>query len=69
VLSTGWRCPGCGRCYAPFVSQCWICSASFTFSNAKPTEVVCQGCGYYPCRKTGTACPPSHALQFTVGGA
>lgn len=22
----GWRCPGCGRCYAPFVSECRVCN-------------------------------------------
>jgi hypothetical protein len=23
---SGWQCPGCGRCYAPFVSQCESCN-------------------------------------------
>lgn len=22
---TGWRCPGCGRCYSPTVGQCSFC--------------------------------------------
>jgi hypothetical protein len=21
----GWKCPGCGRCYSPFTSQCQAC--------------------------------------------
>lgn len=26
-MNEGWRCPGCGRCYAPFVSKCEQCGA------------------------------------------
>lgn len=25
VVPTGWRCPGCGACYAPHVGKCWTC--------------------------------------------
>jgi hypothetical protein len=24
---TGWKCPGCGRCYAPAVTECAPCNA------------------------------------------
>lgn len=24
-LVTGWQCPGCGRCYAPVVTECPKC--------------------------------------------
>ncbi len=27
-MSEGWRCPGCGRCYAPHVQQCGACRAA-----------------------------------------
>ncbi|MBE3142910.1 MAG: hypothetical protein IMZ61_03185 [Planctomycetes bacterium] len=22
---SGWKCPGCGRCYSPYVAQCAFC--------------------------------------------
>ena len=25
TLSDGWKCPGCGACYAPFVQKCDSC--------------------------------------------
>jgi hypothetical protein len=25
AASAGWCCPGCGRCYSPFVAACWTC--------------------------------------------
>lgn len=24
---TGWKCPDCGRCYAPFVAECSVCNS------------------------------------------
>lgn len=24
-MSDGWKCPGCGRCYAPTMEQCPVC--------------------------------------------
>lgn len=24
-MTEGWRCPGCGACYAPMVMACWHC--------------------------------------------
>ena len=24
-MPDGWTCPGCGRCFAPTVDQCWWC--------------------------------------------
>ena len=26
-MSEGWRCPGCGHCYAPGVAECTYCPA------------------------------------------
>jgi hypothetical protein len=38
-MSDGWRCPGCGRCFAPSVTECLYC---------KP---VCGCYEDYLCRK------------------
>lgn len=27
-MSEGWKCPGCGRCYSPFVASCSACDPS-----------------------------------------
>ena len=27
-VNTGWRCPGCGTCYAPWVYECLRCAGS-----------------------------------------
>lgn len=27
---TGWKCPGCGACYAPFVHKCQSCGPKAT---------------------------------------
>lgn len=47
----GWRCPGCGRCYAPFILQCQSC-----IQTTSSIGVACPSCGSFPCRGTGTAC-------------
>lgn len=30
-MSEGWRCPGCGSCYAPSVSKCPECRGTIAF--------------------------------------
>lgn len=35
-VSTGWCCPGCGRCYAPWVAVCVSCPAAVTAINTNP---------------------------------
>lgn len=29
----GWECPGCGACYAPFVTECRCCGPETWFSS------------------------------------
>jgi hypothetical protein len=29
LSQTGWRCPGCSRCYAPFISECSRCGLTY----------------------------------------
>lgn len=26
-MTDGWRCPGCGACWAPTVERCWECGS------------------------------------------
>lgn len=26
IMSTGWKCPGCGRIYAPITAECGACN-------------------------------------------
>lgn len=37
-MSTGWRCPGCGKCYAPWVASCGTCPIPVpaTYTNPNP---------------------------------
>jgi hypothetical protein len=32
--NSGWECPGCGRCYAPFVAECWTCNNRMVQSSS-----------------------------------
>ena len=29
ITKRGWQCPGCGRCYAPWVTMCASCPRTF----------------------------------------
>ena len=29
ITERGWQCPGCGRCYAPWVTMCASCPRTF----------------------------------------
>jgi len=56
-MNDGWRCPNCGRCYAPNVYQCFWCSNStLTFGNIIFLS-LCPGCKCYPCNGSSTGCP------------
>ena len=32
-MNTGWKCPGCGRCYSPLTPQCFSCGQPTYTSN------------------------------------
>lgn len=34
----GWRCPGCGRIWAPFVASCGFCNRDGPPMPKKPTR-------------------------------
>lgn len=34
----GWKCPGCGACYAPIITECRRCNAPVT--SAASTDVM-----------------------------
>jgi hypothetical protein len=48
----GWRCPGCGAYYAPFVERCGLC-----MPRAVALSTSCPGCGKTPCEGSTTGCP------------
>lgn len=29
-MNSGWRCPGCGKCYSPLTPQCFTCGQPTT---------------------------------------
>ena len=35
---SGWKCPGCGRCYAPWVAECRPCSPPTTTGQPYPAQ-------------------------------
>lgn len=37
----GWECPKCGRCYAPYMIECWICNNAISNGLAAPIKVGC----------------------------
>jgi len=54
----GWRCPNCGRCYAPFVMECSACNPSnyFTFGT-RGNSGACAGCGQSAGHTINGLCP------------
>lgn len=72
-MTDGWRCPGCGYCYAPTVSECPRCRPSI------PTVVYVDGnagCLHQPgpittsgvyCVKCGMLLPPPAPPTITCG--
>lgn len=46
----GWKCPGCGRCHAPFVASCSACDPSnYRTIAGYPVQInpnlTCSQCG------------------------
>ncbi len=75
-MNEGWRCPGCGRCYAPTMTECRYCGpdkATVTISTPFLTEPGgaggsvfgsnCPACGAFILSGAG------HACGFTPGKA
>jgi hypothetical protein len=47
-MNDGWKCPGCGACYAPWVPSCLgCCGKAVARETAWPQlqEPKCAGCG------------------------
>lgn len=75
LIPLGWKCPSCGRCYAPFMVMCSYCpgfgaeahtTTMFPPNNNK-TYVACPACGCTPCcAHTNTGCqPPAEVVKLS----
>lgn len=42
-LTDGWKCPGCGRCYSPGLTECRVCGQGDPVPTAKPMPVFGVG--------------------------
>ncbi len=42
-MNEGWKCPGCGTCYAPWVPKCDTCVGTST-TQWIPSSIVIQEC-------------------------
>jgi hypothetical protein len=64
----GWRCPGCGRCYSPYISACSFCPTQFTVgigTNSEPDR--CPACHQHRSMPPLTGCPMgSHYGSYCV---
>lgn len=84
TLSDGWKCPGCGACYAPWVLKCDSCgggSVVVTIGCPHPPDRVyestagrvCGACGAHlgfpsPMFETTCAVTPAVDLPSTFEG-
>ena len=55
----GWKCPGCGACYSPYVSKCSRCPGTTFWSVSTNTPVValCPGCHMPATSPMMASCP------------
>jgi hypothetical protein len=43
-MSEGWRCPGCGKCYAPWVGECTTCGQPLTTETSGSITIITERC-------------------------
>lgn len=67
----GWKCPGCGRCYAPALPQCQWCGPDGMIDFSKVVTRswgdTCQSCNCTPCAHTTTGCQPMPPVTYYAG--
>lgn len=63
ISNMGWKCPGCGRCFAPHVNECAYCQpAAYVYTISSPEvcsvsipDMTCTVTEQPTCRRE-TAC-------------
>ena len=58
-MREGWKCPGCGRCWAPFVASCAECEKV----AAKPIEYI----SVYPSTRPGEGVVVNPNISLSSG--
>jgi hypothetical protein len=54
----GWQCPGCDKCYAPWMPRCDDCGSKITFTD------ISGGCEHVYVQSTaGLTCGKCHQLM------
>lgn len=75
-ISLGWKCPSCGRCYAPLMTMCSFCPGAAAevagttivpdgnrWKHEEGYMVPCPSCGCTPCMHSHTGCPPVRGVE------
>ena len=71
ALAEGWRCPSCGHCYAPRISECHFCGAQgaayLLLECEHPEAEVVENCTGRRCGLCGEALPMRVPSEWVKG--
>lgn len=63
---TGWTCPKCGRCYAPWITECWPCNnVSVAMTTIPVPADLCPSCRQTRAAPALTGCPMGSHYEAT----
>ena len=66
TMNEGWKCPGCGSCYAPWKAKCEICGPVQDY-NTVGSHIVTIPCTHEWYSDTiGTRCKKCGQYQFSL---